>query len=911
MNRPLLRPRSHLLPFAAVALSAAGLTAQSVHYEKYVLPNGLTVILHEDHKAPIVAVNSWFKVGAKDEPAGRSGFAHLFEHLMFMGTQRVPNGDFDTIMEAGGGENNASTTEDRTNYFSVGPSSLLPTLLWLDADRLEDLGRNIDQQKLDRQREVVRNEIRQQVENEPYGRAQRATFALLFPPGHPYRETVYGSHHDLEAATVDDVRDFFATFYVPNNLSLVVAGDFDAAATKARIAALFGDLPRGPEPTRRAVVPTALDRVVRQTQLDRVELPLVRFAWHAPAATQPGTAELDLLAEVLADGKDSRLYRRLVEQEGLAVSVHAYLDELMLGSLFEIDVYAAPGADLDRLEAVVDEELDRLRREPVAAAELERRNLGREVAMLARLQHLAGLADQLNRYQYLYGEPDSFANDLARYRSITPAALAAALQQFLPGDRRAILRVLPLDREALPTNRDLRPAELGANTFRAPMPDELRLQNGLRVLLWPRHDLPLVNVRLAITPPAPLADAQHQGLPALAADLLDEGAAGLDAAAFAQQLEGLGASLSAWADHDGAGASLFTPARHLAAAARRFADAVRRPNNRQADFDRVQKLRLGRLLQAEQDPGSTAARVAIRTLFGDGDPYGWPAGGTLEGVRTATLEQVVRVQRALFAPDHATLLVAGDLTAAQAKAALDAAFGDWEPAGAAIRTILAPLPPALPPAPLRVLLVDRPDAAQTVVHLLAPAPDYQDDGRLRRQALSSLLGGSFTSRLNQNLRERHGFTYGAYAGFQAGPRRSSFVAGASVETPVTGAALREFLAEFARLRAPTGGDITAAELAKAQATLRRGIAEDYTTLGGLLGSAATYMENGLPPQQIDHDLAALAGVTVAALNDHARADLDLDHGVLVLVGDARQIQEQLAGLDLPAPTVVPAKAAPR
>jgi predicted Zn-dependent peptidase len=251
-------------------LAAAGLQAQDVKYEKYQLPNGLTVILHEDHRLPVATINLWYYVGSKDEAARRSGFAHLFEHLMFMGTERVPGGEFDEIMEAGGGSNNASTSEDRTNYFSYGPANLLPTLLWLDADRLQGLGRAMNQEKLDKQREVVRNERRQTYENRPYGRAELRISELMFPPGHPYHIPVIGTHEDLLAATVDDVKDFFARYYVPCNLSLVVAGDFEPAAIKPLVARLFGTLPRGSTPVHRDAPPVRLSSVVRSTMSDDV-----------------------------------------------------------------------------------------------------------------------------------------------------------------------------------------------------------------------------------------------------------------------------------------------------------------------------------------------------------------------------------------------------------------------------------------------------------------------------------------------------------------------------------------------------------------------------------------------------------------------------------------------------------------
>ena len=305
----------------------------SVPFEKYRLDNGFTVILHEDHRLPIAAVDLWYRVGAKDEPVKRSGFAHLFEHLMFMGTWRAPEGEFDQLMEKGGGANNATTSSDRTNYFSWGPANLLPTLLWLEADRLEHLGDAMNQKKLDLQREVVRNERRQSYENEPYGMAELEIDGLMYPEGHPYHIPVIGTHEDLVAATVDDVKGFFATWYVPNNCSLVVAGDFDPASTKKLIASLFGSLPKKPEPPHRDAAPVRLEKKKEKTLTDaNVQFPRVSMVWHSPKAMAPGDAECDIIGKILSDGIISRLQKRLIYDETLANSVMAFQQSQRLGS---------------------------------------------------------------------------------------------------------------------------------------------------------------------------------------------------------------------------------------------------------------------------------------------------------------------------------------------------------------------------------------------------------------------------------------------------------------------------------------------------------------------------------------------------------------------------------------------------
>lgn len=424
---------------------ASAPSAPVVPFEKLRLENGLTLILHPDRRLPLACVNLWYHVGAKDEPVRRSGFAHLFEHLMFMGTRRAPQGEFDRIMEAGGGQNNATTGEDRTNYFSAGPSTLLPVLLWLEADRLEDLGAAMTREKLDLQREVVRNERRQSYETEPYGPAELEINGLMYPAGHPYAIPVIGTHEDLDAATVEDVREFFATYYVPNNLSLVVAGDFDRDATVRRVEDLFGTLPRRPEPVRRTA-PPVLRPVVAERELtdDAAEFARTSFVWHAPALYAPGDAECDVLAKLLGDGVASRLQRRLMVDELLAQSVGAWQFSMQLGSLFRIDATAADdSAPLDRIEAAIDSELDRLRRDGPTDSELERVKAQAETEAVASLQRLTERADRLNAYDAHLGDPDGFARDLERYRAVDAASVRDRARALLDPAARLVLRVRP------------------------------------------------------------------------------------------------------------------------------------------------------------------------------------------------------------------------------------------------------------------------------------------------------------------------------------------------------------------------------------------------------------------------------------------------------------------------------------
>ncbi len=415
-----------------------------IPFSQFKLTNGLTVIFHEDHTQPLVVTNINVQVGSRDEPKKRTGFAHLFEHLMFMGTERVPEKMFDTWMEQEGGSNNAWTSNDRTDYFDVGPSHILPLLLWMEADRVGSLGPQMTLDKLDAQRDVVTNERRQTTENEPYGRAELLLPELLFPEGHPYHHPVIGSHEDLTAATVADVRGFFAQHYIPQNFSLVVAGDFEPAKVKPLVEKYFGSLLRGPEPAPRpSAEPPVLAADKRATLEDNVTLPKLTIAWPSPAHLTAGDAELDLLAQVLSAGKGSRLYKSLVYEKQLAQSVHAYQSSMALGSYFAIDVILRPGVSFETVEKAIEEELAEVRGKPVAVEELTRAKNAFEASFVQRLQSLANRASMLNGYFAEKGDPGFIAGDLKRYQDATPDLLLSFARSTLLTTGRVLLRIKP------------------------------------------------------------------------------------------------------------------------------------------------------------------------------------------------------------------------------------------------------------------------------------------------------------------------------------------------------------------------------------------------------------------------------------------------------------------------------------
>jgi predicted Zn-dependent peptidase len=900
MRTPLLLALLFALGFLATRASAEEVLA----HEKYQLDNGLTVILHRQAKLPQVVVNLWYHCGTREEPAGRSGFAHLFEHLMFMGTQRVPDNQFDVIMESRGASNNASTWFDRTDYFSWGPAHILPTLLWLEADRMEGLAAAMTQKKLDLQRDVVRNERREGYDNAPYGPAEYLLWQFLFPTDHPYHFHVIGSHEDLLAATVEDVVAFYKTYYVPNNATLVIAGDFDPVQAKPLIQGLFGSIPRGREPPRRSAPAVAFKRVERVTLSDSVQFPRVTMAWHTPAFYREGDAEMDLAAYALGSGKNARLHRRLVRDEQLAVEVSAGQTSLRLGSVFRIDCYAKPGADLDRIEAILDEELRRLNTDGPTERELVRARAELATSTWAELESLQNVADRLNQYDAYLGRPDAVAWDLARYEAATPERVRDWARRALPLERRLVLRVVPKTQPdpALPS-RDERPADFAARAFVPPVPEApFRLPNGLTVWHVRRAGLPLLAARLRLPGGAIAVPRAQAGAASLAADMLFEGAGELDALAFADALDGLGASLGATAGREGTTVTLRVLKNNADAAFGLLGQALTAARYDATSFARRQSLHLESLRGLLDDPSGLAQRTATDAYF-SGAAYGVPVAGYPASVRALDLAAVKAHHDRWHTPTGAILLTAGDLSVDEVRALVAKNLGAWKdrsprPASSHVA------PPQ--PASLRVIVVERPDAAQTVVRFVFPGVGFQHADRVGLEMLNALFGGNFTSRLNANLRETHGYTYGAWSAFTTMDQRGLFVASANVQADKTGAAVREFLAEFARIRA---GGVTADEAVKARETVRSGVVQAFESLEDMLGAYAPYARYGLPAARLAGVLAEAEALDSGALDRLAREHIARGGGVLVLVGDAAAIRRQIEETGLSAPIVLTAQQA--
>jgi zinc protease len=888
-----------------------------MQFEKVRMPNGLEVILRPDHRLPIVAVNLWYHVGPANETRGRTGFAHLFEHMMFQGSGHVPeDGHFRLLEGAGASLINGTTDFDRTNYLEDLPSNQLELALWLESDRMGFLLDRLDQTMLANQQDVVRNERRQSVENAPYGLVEEHLWHLLFPEGHPYYASVIGSHEDIQAARLEDVRDFFRRYYAPNNASLAIVGDIDVEGTKELVKKYFGSIPPGPPVPKIEVVTPPLTGEQRAVVTDQVELPRLLMAWLSPPIFQAGDAEAEMAARIIGGGKASRLYKRLVYDLKIAQSVSAGQISLTLGSVFQVAGTAKPGHTADELEHEIDDELQRFASDGPTEAEVvgARNSIQASIWMsLESLGGFSGVADRLNRYNHHLGDPGYLEKDLARYDAITPAALRQFVREWLVRDRRVVVHGIPGEKQ-LPSDpaappmpepemgsgppesaeswRDRSPTAALASVIAPPRPKRFQLDNGLTVFLAEAHALPLVAADLVLRSGSTVDPEDRHGLAGFTFAMLDEGTAHRDALGLARELESMGAFMSSSAGSDGS--YVWIRCLKPKEAMSLWSEVALSPSFPESEIERVRNERLTALLQRRDSPSQTATRVLYPSLYGPRHPYGHIVLGDENALQQIGRGDLVGFYQDRFSPADAALVFAGDLTEDEARALAERGFGSWkgrplpQPAAAITRTI-----------PERVVLVDRPDSPQTsllVAQMGVPRshPDFEP-----LSVMNQILGGLFSSRVNMNLRERHGYTYGAYSGVTESRGMGMFYLGASVRTDATGASIREMFKEVESIRQDP---VTDEELTLAKDSIVRALPAMFETTESTVSTLGTLFLHELPLDFFERLPARIEAMTPSLILDVTRRHLDPGSMIVVAVGDRAQIEPQIAELELGAIT---------
>ena len=887
-------------------------------YEKYRLPNGLEVILSEDHRLPLVAVNVWYHVGAANEVAGRTGFAHLFEHMMFEGSKHVgPKAHFRYLEAAGANDINGTTEFDRTNYFETLPSNQLELALWLESDRMGFLLETLDHEKLANQRDVVRNERRQGVENAPYGLVDEEVYHQLFPESHPYYAYVIGSHEDIEAARLDDVRRFFATYYAPSNATLAIVGDFDPTAVKLVVQKYFGTFRNGPPVPKIAATTPKILKEKRVTVTDQIELQRVYMAWLTPPIFKPGDADADLVAILLGGGKSSRLYKKLVYEKQIAQDVSVSNNSAALTSVLTLQATAKPGVKIEDLEKAINEELAALRKDGPTAEELERARNKQQSQMIRRLELLGGfggVADTLNRYNHYLNDPGYLPKDLQRYDAVTPASAKAFIADNLKDSERIVVYGVPGEKKihdvaktdpqvekasetAVKASNDEgeawrkmqpRPGPLSKLTL--PSPGSFKLPNGLTVMLVERHNLPIVTANLVTLSGSEMNPVDKPGLASFTAAMLQEGTKNRSALKIADDVDQIGANLSSFSTSDKSEVALQVLTRNEDAAFNLLSDLVLNPAFDPKEVERVRSLRLTDILQEKDDPNTLARKASYLELYGPNHPYGYLESGTEQATKAIKREDLEKFWKTGYVPGNSALVVAGDITEKELRQLATKYFGKWT------GTLQRPLPPRITQNATRgILIVDKPGAPQTAIRFATvtvprSTPDYAP-----LEVMNTMLGGLFSSRLNMNLREEHGYTYGAFSTVIYRRAPGPFIATAGVRTDVTAPAVKETFSEIDRIRQT---DLTTEELTMAKNAYSLSLAGNFETTGRTAQTVGDLYVYDLPLNYYQTLPSKIDSVSVTEVRRVATLYLRPEAMVVVAVGDKAKIEPELQKLNL-------------
>ena len=890
---------SVLLLVLALAASGSAQTKEiDIPYERFVLDNGLTVIVHEDRKAPIVAINIWYHVGSKNEKPGKTGFAHLFEHLMFGGSEHSPGRYIDGMERIGATDLNGTTNPDRTNYFQNVPTSAVDFTLWMESDRMGHLLGTLDQKTLDLQRGVVQNEKRQG-ENQPYGVTRQLLTQNTYPAGHPYSWTTIGDMADLDAASMKDVQEWFKTYYGPSNVVLVLAGDIDAKTAREKVEKYFGDIPAGPPVAHHQVWIAKMTGTHRQVVQDRVPQARIYKVWNIPEYGSAEADYLDLVSDCLSSGKSSRFYKRLVYEDQIATDAVAFTDLGEIGGQFFVRATARPGQSIAQVEKELDEELARFLKNGPTPDEMQRVKTQYQAHLIRGIERIGGFggkSDRLAQSQVFRGSPDAYKISLKRVQLATAEDLRAAAQKWL-SDGVYILEVDPFP--------DYKTASAGADRSKTPdtgTPPELKLpklqratlSNGLKVVLAERHEVPLVNFTLA-TDAGFAADASSApGTANLAMQVLTDGTRTRNTLQISDELEALGATLRGSSNLDLSFVSLSALTSKLDPSLDLFADVVLNPSFPKTEVKRERKLVLAGIEREQNTPATLALRVLPALLYGAGHPYGNPltGSGTKESVTKLTREDLIKFHDTWLHPNNATLIVVGDTTLKEVTPKLEKLFAGWKSGSVPAKNVKT----VAVAAKSAVYLIDKPGAQQSVIIAGVVAPPRANPREIAIEAMNNSLGGMFGARLNMNLREDKHWSYGARTVLRDARSQRPFYAVAPVQTDKTKESLVEMNKEFRGIVGdhPIGTD----ELAKIQANETLKLPGSRETLEALGQSIVDLVQFGLPDDYYDTYAGKVRALKTSDVNQAAKEVVRPDNLIWIVVGDRAKIEPGVRELGL-------------
>ena len=872
------------------------LTNIDIKYEKFVLDNGLTLIVHEDHKAPIVAVNIWYHVGSKNEKEGKTGFAHLFEHLMFNGSENFPDDYFKEMEKIGATDMNGTTNSDRTNYFENVPTSALDIALWMESDRMGHLLGNITQSILDEQRGVVQNEKRQG-EDQPYGKVDELIVKSTYPASHPYSWTVIGSMEDLNAASLDDVKEWFKTYYGPSNAVIVLAGDITPQVALEKVKKYFGDIPPGPPIAKYESWVPKMTGTHRQIMQDRVPQARIFKIWNVP---QWGTKEadlLDLFSDLLSSGKTSRLYKRLVYDDQVATNVSSYIDASEIAGQFYIDVTLKPGQDVANVEKAINEELNKLLKEGPTEKELQRvktQYFARFIRGIERIGGFGGKSDILAKNMTFGGTPDYYKTTLKNIESASVKEITETANKWL-SDGQYVLEVLPFpeykadtggaDRTKLP--------DLGQNpVIKFPEVQRSTLSNGLNIVLAERHSIPVVSLRMMIDAGYAADQKIKAGTAKLTMDMLDEGTKKLNALEISDQLSMLGANLSTGSNLDYCVVSLNALKTNLDPSLDLFADVILNPSFPESDFNRLKKNQLVAIQREKVTPVQMGLRVFPQLLFGKNHAYGNPltGSGSESSVSSITRDDLVKFRSDWFKPNNATLVIVGDITMAEIKPKLEKLFDSWKRGDVPVKTI-AEVEPNKKPV---VYIMDKPGSQQSIIFAGYAVPKRNSSDEIAIRTFNDILGGVFTSRVNMNLREDKHWSYGAFSILWDTKAQRPFFIYAPIQADKTKEAMIEIKNELDGVISTK--PITKEEFEKDKENQTLSLPGSWETMGAVSGSLTDLVTYNLPDDYYSKYAGLVESQTLSEVQDAAKKLVKPNQLVWVVVGDRAKIEDSIKSL---------------
>ena len=873
-----------------------------IKYEKFTLPNGLRVLVHEDHKIPIVAVNVWYHVGSKDEEPGKTGFAHLFEHLMFNGTENYNDEYFGPFQQVGATDMNGTTNNDRTNYFENVPTPALDLALWMESDRMGHLLGVIDQDKLDNQTGVVQNEKRQG-ENRPYGKVFLQAAKATFPEGHPYSWTTIGSMEDLSAATLDDVKKWFKTYYGPNNAVIALAGDIDLETAKKLVSKYFGDIPAGPSPIKKKKWVAKRSGQKREIMYDRVPNTRIYKTWNTAEIGTQDHAQLELIASLLSNGKNSYLYQKLVYQEQLATSVEAFYYGREIAGQFWIYADLAKGRSLEELEHGINQVVQNFIKRGPNSKRLANAKTSLQAAWIKGLQRVGGFggkSDILANGEVYLGNPHAYKTLLETILNATAMELRNTAATWL-SDGEYVLTVMPEDQSSLvETKVDRTQLPYPENFPQLDLPDIQRatLSNGLEVVLAERHDVPMINLSLQMKNGHATDPSDQSGLASFSMSMLTEGTKKYDALKLSEKLEELGTDLYTNTGLDSSSVNLSALKSNFIPSLKIFNEVITEPAFEQQEIDRKKIRWLAALDQTLLNPNGIASHVIPGILYGANHPYAKPfnGDGTRESIQwRITREDLITYQQSYINPSNATLLVVGDTTLLDLLPKLEAELGDWKD-HPSYRDSDLDYSVSTASGDRKVFLIDKPGAIQSLIVAGQLMPGIGTEDEIDIGFMNAVMGGSFTARINMNLREDKGWSYGARSRLSAykGPR--PMLVTAPVQTDKTIQSIQEIIREYNEYLSDRPAEET--ELEKIVKGRSLALIGEFETFGALMSGLGSIVKFNRPDDFLETLPQKYRAVEIVDVNATAQAYIKPAEWTWVIIGDLAQIEEGIRDLNL-------------